>query len=323
MSSAVFIRKVGGPEVLSFEEISAPSPGQGEVAIRQTAIGVNFIDTYQRTGLYKVELPFIGGQEGVGVVTAIGAAVTSFKEGDRVAYSGQNGAYAADRVIKADRAVKVPDGLDDKVVAGALLKGTTAYYLVHLTHEVKAGDTLLVHAAAGGTGSLIAQWASAKGARVIGTAGGPEKVAKAKENGCSDVIDYRAAAFAPTVKELTGGRGVDVIYDGVGKVTFEPGLDCLKPRGLMVSFGNASGVVSIPDLTILARKGSLYVTRPTTASYFQSAEDYRTAANAVLKALSDGTLRAEVNQTFALRDAAEAHKALESRGTTGQTVLIP
>jgi len=170
---------------------------------------------------------------------------------------------------------------------------------------------------------LIAQWASAKGARVIGTAGGPDKVAKALEHGCSDVIDYRAGDFAPKVKELTGGRGVDVVYDGVGKVTFEPGLDCLRPRGLMVSFGNASGVVSIPDLTILARKGALYVTRPTTAWYFVTPEDYRNAAGAVLSALADGTLRAEVNQTFALKDAAEAHKALESRGTTGQTVLLP
>jgi NADPH2:quinone reductase len=323
MSHAVFIRKLGGPEVLSYEETTVGAPEQGELAIRQTAIGVNFIDTYQRTGLYKVELPFIGGQEGVGIVTAIGAGVSGFREGDRVAYSGQNGAYATDRLVKADRVVKVPAGLDDKVVAGALLKGTTAYYLIHDTHEVKAGETLLVHAAAGGTGSLVAQWASAKGARVIGTAGGPDKVAKAKENGCSDVIDYKAGEFAPKVKELTGGKGVDVVYDGVGKVTFEPGLDCLKPRGLMVSFGNASGVVSIPDLTILARKGALYVTRPTTAWYFSTAEEYRDAATATLAALADGTIRAEVNQTFALKDAAEAHKALESRGTTGQTVLLP
>jgi len=270
-----------------------------------------------------MELPFIGGQEGVGIVTGVGARVTGFKDGDRVAYSGQNGAYATDRLVKADRVVKVPAGLDDTVVAGALLKGTTAYYLVHLTHPLKAGETVLVQAAAGGTGSLVAQWANSKGVRVIGTAGGPEKVAKARENGCSDVIDYKAGEFAPKVKELTGGKGVDVVYDGVGKATFEAGLDCLRPRGLMVSFGNASGVVSIPDLTILSRKGSLYVTRPTTASYFLSAEDYRAAANAVLAALSDGTLRAEVNQTFPLKDAAEAHKALESRGTTGQTVLVP
>jgi NADPH2:quinone reductase len=323
MSHAVFIRTLGGPEVLSFEETTVGSPEHGELAIRQTAIGVNFVDTYQRTGLYKVDLPFIGGQEGVGVVTAIGPGVTGFKEGDRVAYSSQNGAYATDRLIKADRTVKIPAGLDDKIVAGALLKGTTAYYLIHGTHEVKKGETLLVQAAAGGTGSLVAQWAAAKGARVIGTAGGPEKVAKAKANGCSDVIDYKAGEFAPKVKELTGGKGVDVVYDGVGKVTFEPGLDCLRPRGLMVSFGNASGVVSVPDLTILARKGALYVTRPTTAWYFATPEDYRGAAEATLAALADGTIRAEVNQTFALKDAAEAHKALESRGTTGQTVLIP
>lgn len=323
MSHAIFIRALGGPEVLSFEETTVGAPGQGELAIRQTAIGVNFIDTYQRTGLYKVGLPFIGGQEGAGVVTSVGPGVGGFKEGDRVAYSGQNGAYATDRLVKADRVVKMPDGLDEKVVAGALLKGTTAYYLTHMTHPLKAGETVLVQAAAGGTGSLVAQWANAIGALVIGTAGGPDKVAKAKQNGCSDVIDYKAGEFAPKVRELTGGKGVDVVYDGVGKVTFEPGLDCLRPRGLMVSFGNASGVVSIPDLTILARKGALYVTRPTTAWYFATADEYRTAANAVLTALSDGTLRAEVNQTFALKDAADAHRALESRGTTGQTVLIP
>lgn len=323
MTSAVFVRKLGGPEVLSYEDTTVGAPGAGEVAVRQTAIGVNFIDIYQRTGLYKLDLPFIGGQEGVGEVTAVGPGVEGIANGDRVAYSGQQGAYATDRLLKADRVVKVPEGVEDRLVAGALLKGTTAYYLTHLTWVLKAGETILVHAAAGGTGSLIAQWASAKGVRVIGTAGSAEKVEAARKNGCSDVMNYREVDFAPKVRELTGGKGVDVVYDGVGKATFEPGLDCLRPRGLMVSFGNASGVVSIPDLTILSRKGSLYVTRPTTASYFASAEDYRVAAKAVLDAIADGTLRPEVNQTFALRDAAEAHKALESRGTTGATVLLP
>lgn len=323
MAYRMAFQKTGGPDVIERQEFTPAPPGAGELAIRHTAIGVNFIDTYQRTGLYKLDLPFIAGQEGVGVVTEVGPGVTGFAPGDRVAYSGQVGAYATERLLDASRVVKVPDGVDDKVAAGGLLKGTTAYYLIHLTWAVKAGETILVHAAAGGTGSLIAQWASSKGVRVIGTAGGPEKVAKAKANGCAEVIDYKAEDFAPRVRELTGGKGVDVVYDGVGKATFEGGLDCLRPRGLMASFGNASGVVSIPDLTVLSRKGSLYVTRPTTASYFASAGDYRTAADATLAAIADGIIRPEVNQTFALADAAEAHRALESRSTTGATVLLP
>lgn len=323
MSKAIFIRSLGGPEVLSYEDNTIGAPGAGEVAIRQSAIGVNFIDTYQRTGLYKVPLPFIAGQEGAGVVTAVGAGVSNLKVGDRVAYSGQTGAYAEERLAQADRVVTIPDGVDEKVAAAGLLKGTTAYYLIHLTWPVKAGETILVHAAAGATGGLIAQWAKAKGARVIGTAGGTEKVAKAKENGCDEVVDYKSEEFAPKVRELTGGKGVDVVFDGVGKATFEGGLDSLRPRGLMVSFGNASGVVSLPDLTLLARKGSLYVTRPTTASYFVTAEDYQIAAKATLQAIADGIIRPEINQTFALKDAADAHRAMESRETTGSTILVP
>jgi NADPH:quinone reductase len=323
MTKAIVVHETGGPEVLSYEDVDVGDPGPGQLRIKHTAIGVNFVDTYERKGLYKVNLPFVAGGEGAGVVTAVGPDVTGFAVGDRIAYSGQIGAYAGERLIKADRTVHLPPGLDDKLVAAALLKGTTAYYLIFLTHKLEAGETILVHAAAGATGSLIVQWAKSKGARVIGTAGDAGKVAEAEAHGCDAVINYREEEFAPKVKELTVGKGVDVVYDGVGKVTFEPSLDCLKPRGLMVSFGNASGVVSIPDLTILSRKGSLYVTRPTTGTYFANAADYRTAANAVIEALAAGILKPSIRQTFALKDAADAHRALESRQTTGATILLP
>jgi NADPH:quinone reductase len=323
MTKAIVVHETGGPEVLSYEDFEVGDPGPGQLRIKHTAIGVNFVDTYERKGLYKVNLPFVAGGEGTGVITAVGPDTAGFAVGDRIAYSGQIGAYAEERLIKAERSVKLPPGLDDKLVAASLLKGTTAYYLIFLTHKLEAGETILVHAAAGATGSLIVQWAKSKGARVIGTAGDGDKVAEAKAHGCDAAINYREEEFAPKVKELTGGKGVDVVYDGVGKVTFEPSLDCLKPRGLMVSFGNASGVVSIPDLTILSRKGSLYVTRPTTGTYFADPADYRIAANAVIEALAAGILKPALRQTFALKDAADAHRALESRQTTGATILLP
>src|SRR5690606_6096422 len=229
--------------------------------------GLNFVDTYQRGGLYPTEVPFVAGNEGAGVVTAVGEGVTGFKIGDRVAYQAQIGAYAAERLVMADRIVPVPDSIDDRTAAAIMLKGLTAYYLLFKTWPVQKGETILWHAAAGGTGLIATQWAKSLGATVIGTAGGPEKVALAKAHGCDHVIDYRAEDFAPRVRALTGGRGVDVVYDGVGKSTFEGSLDCLRPRGLLVSFGNASGVVSIPDLVVLSRKGSLYLTRPTGLHY--------------------------------------------------------
>ncbi len=323
MSIAIVVREAGGPEVMRVEDREVGDPGPGEIKIRNHAIGLNFIDVYQRTGLYPMKLPFVPGSEGAGEVIAVGDGVTRHKVGDRVAYSGPIGAYAAERLMPADRSAPLPAGVDFESAAAVTLKGTTAYYLIHLTYAVKPGDTILVHAAAGGTGQLISRWSKALGATVIGTAGSPEKVSIAEANGCDEVIDYRKEDFVSRVREFTGGKGVDVVYDGVGKTTFEPSLDCLKPRGLMVSFGNASGVVSIPDLTILSRKGSLYVTRPTTASYFAKADEYRAAAAAVFKAVEDGILKPGVAQSFALKDAAEAHRALESRATTGSTLLRP
>ncbi len=322
MSVAIVVHEAGGPEVLQVEDRQVGDPGPGEIKVRNRAIGLNFIDTYQRSGLYPMKFPFVPGSEGAGEVIAVGEGVTRHEVGDRVAYSGVIGAYAEERLMPAGRAAPLPASVDFDTAAAVTLKGTTAYYLIHLTYEVKAGDTVLVQAAAGGTGSLIGAWARALGAHVIGTAGGPEKVAIAQQS-CDEVIDYRKEDFVARVKEITGGKGVDVVYDGVGKTTFEPSLDCLRPRGLMVSFGNASGVVSIPDLTILMRKGSLYVTRPTTGTYFPTDDAYQEAAAAVFKAVADGILKPRIAQSFPLREAAEAHRALESRATTGSTILIP
>ncbi|KFC72289.1 Quinone oxidoreductase [Devosia sp. LC5] len=323
MSQAIVVHQHGGPEVLSYEEWPLAAPGPGLVAVRQTAIGLNFIDTYQRSGLYPQKLPFVAGSEGAGVVTALGEGVAEFKVGDRVAYQGQIGAYATERLLNAERIVAIPDGVDDQVAAAIMLKGLTAYYLLFQTWPLAAGETILWHAAAGGVGQIATQWAKSLGARVIGTAGSAEKVALALENGCDAVINYSTEDFAGRVKELTGGRGVDVVYDGVGKSTFDKSLDCLRPRGLMVSFGNASGVVSIPDLTVLSRKGSLYVTRPTTAHYVAERSALVVAAGALFDAVASGKIKVAVNQTFALKDAAEAHRALEGRQTTGSVVLLP
>lgn len=323
MSKAVFVRSTGGPEVLSVEERELPPPGEGEVTVRNHAIGLNFVDTYQRSGLYQVPLPFVAGNEGAGEITAVGPGVTDLKVGDRVAYSGPVGAYAQERNMPAGRAALIPDGVSYETAAAVTLKGITAYYLLFETWPVKAGETVLVHAAAGGTGSLLVPWAKSLGARVIGTAGSAEKVARAKELGADEMINYQEEEFAPRVRELTDGRGVDVVYDGVGRATFMGSLDSLRPRGLMVSFGNASGTVSIDNLGILTAKGSLYVTRPSTATYMATTEELRTAVAAVFKAVKEGVLQVDINQRFALEDAAEAHRALEGRRTTGSTLLIP
>lgn len=323
MTKAIFVRQTGDAGVLTYEDTTLPAPGPGQVALRQTAIGVNFIDTYQRSGLYPMQMPFVAGNEGAGVVTAVGEGVTDLQVGQRVAYQGQIGAYATDRLAAADRMVAIPDGIDDQTAAAILLKGLTAYYLLHETWAVGPGQTILWQAAAGGTGLIATQWAKALGATVIGTAGGPEKVAIAKAHGCDHVIDYQAEDFAARVREITEGRGVDVVYDGVGKSTFEKSLDCLRQRGLMVSFGNASGVVSIPDLTVLMRKGSLYVTRPTTGHYLGKRSELTTGAEKLFAAVLSGAIKVEIGKTFALSDAAEAHRALEGRQTTGSTVLLP
>lgn len=323
MSKAIVVRQTGGPEVLKWEDWEVGEPGPGEIRIRQHAAGLNFVDVYQRNGLYPRDMPFVAGNEGAGEVTAVGADVTEFKVGDRVAYQGQIGAYAQERLIFANRVAPLPDGIDYETAAAVGLKGATAYYLLFLTHQVKADQTILFQAAAGGLGLITCQWAHALGARVIGTAGSDEKVALAKANGCDEVINYRTENFVERVQQLTNGQGVDVVYDGVGKDTFEGGLDCLKPRGLMVSLGNSSGAVSIPNLGILATKGSLYVTRPTGATYWRRTEDYRASLAAVYDAILKGTIKVVINHRFALADAAEAHRALEARQTTGSVILLP
>ncbi len=323
MSRVIAVHQTGGPEVLTQEDWPLAGPGPGEVRIRQTAIGLNFIDTYQRSGLYPMSLPFVAGNESAGIVVALGEGVDSVNIGDRVCYQGVSGAYAEERIVPAARLVQIPDGVDDETAASVLLKGLTAYYLLFKTWPVQRGETILWHAAAGGTGVIATQWARALGATVIGTAGGPDKVKLALEHGCHHVIDYRAENFAARAKEITDGKGVDVVYDGVGKATFEGSLDCLRPRGLLVSFGNASGVVSVPDLGVLARKGSLYVTRPTGAHYFAKREDLLEGAKALFDAVLTGAITVKIGRSFALADAAEAHRALEARETTGSVVLLP
>ena len=323
MTRAFVVREHGGPEQLRLENVEIGDPGPGQLKIRNRAIGLNFIDVYQRTGLYKLPMPFTPGSEGAGDVVAVGAGVTGFAVGDRIAYTGPVGAYAEERLLPADKAVRLPPAITYEVAAAALLKGTTAFYLLHWTHALKAGETILVHAAAGGTGQILTQWGKAIGARVIGTAGSDEKCETVRQNGADLVINYKSGDFVAGVKEFTGGRGVDVVYDGVGAVTFEPSLDCLKVRGLMVSFGNASGPVSIPRLGILADKGSLYVTRPTGAGYFRTANDLRVAADALFNLIELGRIKVAIDQTWPLAQAVEAHRALEARQTTGSTLLLP
>lgn len=322
-SQAVIVHKTGGPDVLALEPIEPPRPGPGQVTLRQTAIGLNFVDTYQRSGLYPMPTPFVAGNEGAGVIIALGEGVEGLAVGDRVAYQGQVGAYATHRVAAAERMVPIPDGISDQTAAAIMLKGLTAYYLLFMTWPVAAGETILWHAAAGGTGLLATQWAKALGATVIGTVGSQEKAALARAHGCDHVINYSTEDFAARVREITGGRGVDVVYDGVGKATFEKSLDCLRPRGLMVSFGNASGVVTIPDITLLSRKGSLYVTRPTGAHYLNQRSDLLAGAAKLFAAVASGAIAVEISRTFPLADAADAHRALENRETTGSVILIP
>jgi len=323
MSKAIVITAHGGPEALEFKDWPVGDPGPGQLRIRQHAIGVNFVDVYQRTGLYPTKPPLVAGNEGAGEVTGIGEGVTGFKPGDRIVYQGSPGAYAEERLLLAEKAVPLPDGISYEDAAAIMLKGTTAYYLLHRTWALKAGETILFHAAAGGVGLIACNWAKALGATVIGTAGSTKKLELARANGCDHVINYRTENFATRVKEITDGKGVDVVYDGNGKDTFEASLDCLRPLGLMVSFGNASGPVSIPDLGILARKGSLFVTRPTGAHYFARREDLLTAADSLFAAVASGAVKPIIGQTYPLKDAAEAHRALEARKTSGSTILIP
>lgn len=320
---AVVIDQYGGPEVLDFRDAEAGQPGSGEILVRHHAIGVNFIDTYHRTGLYPNPLPLIPGSEGAGEVLAVGAGVTDFKPGDRIGYQGTLGSYCQERIMPAAKAIPLPDSIDYETAAAIMLKGLTAYYLLFLTWPLRAGETILYHAAAGGMGLIAGQWAKSIGARVIGTAGNPDKVDLALANGCDAVINYSEEDFAERVRELTNGKGVDVVYDGVGQATFEKSLDCLRPMGLMVSYGNATGPVSIPDLGVLARKGSLFVTRPVGAHYFAERSALLAGAQALFAAVESGAIKPHIGQRFALSDAAQAHRALEGRKTVGSTILLP
>lgn len=308
---------------MNFRDVEIGEPGSGEIHVRHHAIGVNFIDTYHRSGLYPLPLPLIPGSEGAGEVLAVGAGVSSFKPGDRIAYQGTPGAYCQERIMPASKAVLLPDAIDYETAAAIMLKGLTAYYLLFLTWPVRADETILFHAAAGGMGLIACQWAKSIGARVIGTAGSPEKVELALANGCDAVINYSEEDFPQKVRELTNGKGVDVVYDGVGQATFEKSLDCLRPMGLMVSYGNATGPVSVPDLGILSRKGSLFLTRPTGADYFAERPALLAGAKALFAAVESGAIKPHIGQRFALADTAEAHRALESRQTVGSTILLP
>lgn len=324
MVKAIRIHKTGGPEVLQLEDITLPAPGPGELRVRNHAIGLNFIDTYFRTGLYPApQMPFVPGNEAAGEVLAVGPNVTEFKPGDRVAYVATLGSYAEERNVAVNSTVSLPEAVSYEAAASMMLKGMTAEYLLHRTYAVKPGDTILVHAAAGGTGLILCQWGKALGATVIGTAGSKDKAGLARAHGADHVILYREEDFVARVKEITGGKLCAVVYDGVGKDTFLPSLDCLRPFGVMASFGNASGAVEPFNLGLLGPKGSLYVTRPTLFTHLASRETMVEMAKNLFDAVASGKVVVPVNASFALADAANAHRTLEGRGTTGSTVLIP
>ena len=325
MAQAIMVRTLGGPEVLKIEGVTLSAPGPGEVQIRQVAVGVNFIDVYFRTGLYKSAegLPFIPGKEGAGIVTAVGDNVSTFSVGDRVAYASSDGAYASERNIEVSQLVKVPDGITLETAAAMMLKGMTAQYLLNQTFKVGPETTLLFHAAAGGVGLIAGQWAKALGATVIGTAGSQDKIDLALAHGYDHVINYRTDNFVSAVKEITGGKGVDVVYDSVGKDTYPASLDCIKPRGLWVSFGNSSGPVEGVNIGILAQKGSLFATRPTLFSYVSTRPALEACANSLFDVVQSSKVRININQTYALADASQAHADLEARKTSGTTLLIP
>jgi NADPH2:quinone reductase len=323
MAKAIRFHKQGGPEVLQFDEVEVGEPGAGQVRIRHTAIGVNFVDTYQRSGLYPMQMPAIAGNEGAGVVEALGKGVKDLKVGDRVAYTGLPGSYCDARVVPAERMVKVPKGISDEQAASMMLKGMTVHYLIFSTYKVKKGDTVLWHAAAGGVGLIACQWLKKLGVTVIGTVGSEEKAKLARAHGCKHVVNYSSENFVERVKEITRGKKVPVVYDSVGKSTWEGSLDCLQPRGLMVSFGNASGAVAPVNLGILASKGSLYVTRPTLNTYAASRADLVKRSTDLFNAVKSGKLKIETTARYPLAEAANAHRDLEGRRTTGSVVLIP
>ena len=322
---AVRVHQNGGPEALRYEDVDIPVPGAGEVLVRHAAIGLNFLDVYYRSGLYPAPngLPLTPGGEAAGVIEAVGAGVTGLRKGDRVAYTTPLGAYAEKRVISADRVVRVPDGVSDEQAAAMMLKGLTAAYLLLRTYKVQKGETVLFHAAAGGVGLLFGQWAKHLGATVIGTAGSPDKVELALAHGFDHVIDYRKQEFVAEVNRLTDGRKCDVVYDSVGKDTFAGSLDCLRPLGMLVSFGQSSGPIPPFNLAVLSQKGSLFLTRPTLFSYIAKRRELESLSAALFDVVAKGIVDVKINQRFALADAGKAHEALEARKTTGTTILVP
>jgi NADPH:quinone reductase len=320
----IYFQKVGGPEVLEMQDIYLPEPSEDEVRIRHTAIGLNFIDTYHRSGLYQLQMPSGLGSEAAGVIEIVGAAVKGFKVGDRVAYgSGAVGSYAEARNMSASRLVKLPKSISDQTAAGMMLKGMTVRYLLRATYKVKRGQTILLHAAAGGVGLILSQWAKSLGVKVIGTVGSEEKMAIAQAHGCAHVINASQENVVERVREITKGKGVPVVYDGIGQATLMKSLDCLSPRGLLVSYGNASGPVKALDLGLLAARGSLYVTRPTLYSYITTDAEFKETAADLIAIVKSGKVKIPINQRYALKDAAQAHRDLEARKTTGTTILIP
>jgi NADPH2:quinone reductase len=325
MSKAIRIHANGGPEVLSYEEIETEQPGAGQVLVRHTAIGLNFIDVYYRSGLYPPPggFPLTPGSEAAGVVVEVGQGVDWLKPGDRIAYAVSTGAYAEQRLVDASQVVKVPDGISDEQAAAMMLKGMTAEYLLRRTFKVKAGDTILYHAAAGGVGLILGQWAKHLGATVIGTASSKEKIELAKAHGFDHVIDYREQDFVAGVAAITGGAKCDVVYDSVGKDTFPASLDCLKPLGMFVSFGQSSGPIPPFSMSLLAQKGSLFATRPTLFVYNAKREALEASAAALFDVVLSGAVEVRINQRYALKDASRAHADLEGRRTTGTTILIP
>ena len=322
MARAIRIHEHGGPEKLQFEEVEVGDPGAGEVRLKQRAAGINYIDTYQRSGLYKLpSLPAVLGLEGAGDVVAVGQGVTELKVGDRVAYAGPIGGYAQERLAPADRLVKLPDAISYETAAAMMLQGMTVRYLLRETYKVGPDTVMLFHAAAGGVGLIACQWAKALGATIIGTVSSKEKAGLARANGCTHVIDYKTENFVERVKEITGGRGCDVAYDSVGRDTFPGSLECLKPKGLWVSFGNASGPV--PPFELTALKGSLFATRPTLFAYTAERSELVANATDLFQMVTSGKLKIAVNHTYALEDAAQAHRDLEARKTTGSIILVP
>jgi len=323
MVKAVLVRTPGGPEALVIEDVAVGAPGPGQVRVRNRAIGLNFIDTYFRAGMYKADPPFVLGNEAAGEIVEVGPGVTGFAVGDRIGYTATLGCYAQERVLDAKFAVKLPDAISFETAAGMMLKGLTAQYLLRRTYQVNAGDTILVHAAAGGVGQILCQWGKALGATVIGTVGSREKGEIATACGAHHVINYREENFAERVKEITGGKLCDVVYDGIGKATFPASLDCIRPLGMFVSYGSASGPVDAFNIGLLMQKGSLFCTRPTLYTYIAKREDLDAMAADLFGVIASGKVKVAVNHRFPLEQVADAHRLLEGRGTTGSTVLIP